>query len=80
MQKAQCSSTYLDDFSPNGSNGRQIHKKLEQINIFSINNHETGLKIQLKSNKKSTNIHTEIVRFMTKSRELVSLVAAPVKG
>lgn len=76
MQKAQCSSTYLDDFSPNGSNGRQIHKKLEQINIFSINNHKTGLK----SNKKSTNIHTEIVRFMTKSRELVSLVAAPVKG
>lgn len=47
--------------------------------MFSTNNYETGLKIQLKS--KETHTHTlNIVRFMIKSEELVRLVAAPVEG
>lgn len=66
--------------SPNESNGRQIQKELEQVYMFSTNNYETGLKIQLKS--KETHTHTEqiIVRVVIKSGELVRLVAAPVKG
>lgn len=43
--------------SPNESNGRQIQKELEQEYMFSTNNYETGLKIQLKS--KETHTHTQ---------------------
>lgn len=57
MQKTQWNSSYLDDFSPNESNGRQIHKELEQVYMVSTNNHETGLKIQLKSKKQSAHTH-----------------------
>lgn len=42
--------------SPNESNGRQIQKELEQVYVFSTNNYETGLKIQLKRN---THTHTK---------------------
>lgn len=45
--------------------------------MLSTDNHETGLKIQLKLNIAHT---PNIVRFMIKSGELVSLFAAPVKG
>lgn len=59
------------------SNGRQIQKELEQVYMFSTNNYETGLKIQLKSKETRT---PNIVKFMIKSEELVRLLAAPVEG